>query len=341
MKNNITKDQKKDILERGKRNTGSQSKTTLEFNNAVEKIIEAMENNQGKWKKSWISVIPQNYLTKKPYKGFNGLFIPFLMGDKNHTSPYFLTFTQAKQLKGKVKKGATSYPVFFFKAYYQFSVKYKNGVTGSETVQAFNDKEAEKKVLELENVDKIIDLVNVNPFMTLHRVFNMDDIENIEIDENIGFNNSSIDDIDSFIESTGADIRNGANPYYELLGDYISMPPLNMFVDKENYYATKFHELTHWTGCEKRLNRENFNTSKKSDYAFEELVAELGSLFLSIKFGINTENCQHPEYIKSWIKSLKDNPKYIWKASSLAQKAVNYLEELNSKSSDFVVKKVA
>lgn len=310
-----------------------------EYNNAVEKIIVAMENNGNKWKKSWVSVIPQNFLTKKPYRGFNSLYLPLAMDKEGHTSPYFLTFVQAKQLKGKVKKGSKSYPVFFYQFYYQINVILKNGVGSRVTVKAFNDHEALKKASELSKVKEVVEIIDKNGFMIFHRVFNMDDIEGIDTSKDEAtYNNSSINDIDNFISSTGALIIGGLNPCYNLSLDIINMPSLNKFTTKENYYATLFHELTHWTGAKKRLNRDNFYSSSDKDYAFEELVAELGSLFFCMNFNVDTEDTQHPEYLKGWIRKLKDDPKYIWKASSLAQRAVSYSFDLSKSNDD---KKVA
>lgn len=261
-----------------------------EYNNAVEKIIVAMENNGNKWKKSWVSVIPQNFLTKKPYRGFNSLYLPLAMDEAGHTSPYFLTFAQAKQLKGKVKKGSKSYPVFFYQFYFTIEVVLKNGISSSVSIKAFNDIEALKKASEINNVKEVKEIIDKNGFMIFHRVFNMDDIEGIDTSKDeTTYNNSNINDIDNFISSTGA---------------------------------------------KKRLNRDNFYSSSDNDYAFEELVAELGSLFFCMKFNVDTEDTQHPEYLKSWIKKLKDDPKYIWKASSLAQRAVSYSFDLSKSNNE-------
>ena len=67
------------------------------------------------------------------------------------------------------------------------------------------------------------------------------------------------------------------------------------------------------------------------DYAFEELVAELGSAMAGSILGLSYEGLQHEEYIASWLEALKGDIKYIYDASKLAQKAVNYMIE-NSKS---------
>ena len=88
--------------------------------------------------------------------------------------------------------------------------------------------------------------------------------------------------------------------------------------------------MTHWTGHESRLNRKLKNHFGSKDYAFEELVAELGSAMAGALMGLPYEGLQHAEYIQSWIKSLRDNPNALFEASKLANKAVKYMID-NSK----------
>ena len=122
------------------------------------------------------------------------------------------------------------------------------------------------------------------------------------------------------------------------------MPPKETFIDTQDatasqgYYGTLFHELTHWTGHETRCNRNIRNSFGSEDYAFEELVAELGACFQSVKFGIEQQevNADHKKYIASWLKALKNDKKFIFKASAKANKSVNFLEALQE-----VDKKVA
>ena len=99
----------------------------------------------------------------------------------------------------------------------------------------------------------------------------------------------------------------------------------------ENYYAVLLHELTHWSGGEKRLNREFTGNQKLKAYAFEELIAELGSAFLCAQFDIKQQGRNdHIQYIKSWLVGLRNDKKYIFKASAQAQKAVEFLNQLNT-----------
>ena len=86
------------------------------------------------------------------------------------------------------------------------------------------------------------------------------------------------------------------------------------------------HELTHWTGHKSRLDRDKKGKFGDPLYAFEELVAELGAAFLCSSLGVSKEVREdHTKYIKSWLKALKDDKRAIFKASSQASKAVEYL----------------
>ncbi len=115
------------------------------------------------------------------------------------------------------------------------------------------------------------------------------------------------------------------------------MPPKDLFFDNgqsatENYYAVLLHELTHWTGGKTRLDREQVgHTTDEKKYAFEELIAELGSAFLCSHFRIKQHGREdHAMYIKSWLQALKNDKKFIFKAASQAQKAVDFLHGLAS-----------
>lgn len=104
------------------------------------------------------------------------------------------------------------------------------------------------------------------------------------------------------------------------------MPNKKYFKSIESYYATYFHELIHWTGLAQNLNRITTANKTSSEYAFEELVAELGAAFLSAHFNIFNENIEsNTAYIASWIQRLEHNPNTLWKAASHAQQAVDFL----------------
>ena len=105
------------------------------------------------------------------------------------------------------------------------------------------------------------------------------------------------------------------------------MPRIETFISSNAYYATLLHELTHWTGHKSRLDRLTHARFGSTDYAKEELVAELGAAFQCQLLGVTSEPMEnHAKYLNSWIKVLKEDKKAIFKASALAQKAVTLIE---------------
>ncbi len=136
---------------------------------------------------------------------------------------------------------------------------------------------------------------------------------------------------DRFFANTRADIRHGGNhAYYATEADRVQMPPFEFFKDAESYCSTLAHELTHWTKHPSRLDRD-FGRVKFGDtgYAREELVAEIGAAFLCCDLGITPEpRDDHAAYLDHWLKVLKADNRAIFQAASHAQRAVDYLHNL-------------
>jgi len=122
----------------------------------------------------------------------------------------------------------------------------------------------------------------------------------------------------------------GDAAFYAPSVDRIQLPNKGTFNSEANYYATAFHELVHWTGAKHRLDR-NLEKGRFGNpaYAFEELVAEMGAAFLCQDYGIQGE-LRHAGYIQSWLKALRDDSKAVFKAAALAQKAADYLNQLDA-----------
>ena len=110
--------------------------------------------------------------------------------------------------------------------------------------------------------------------------------------------------------------------YYSQKEDHVTIPPVTQYDKIDDYYATVFHELIHFTGP--RLGRDMSSGADKKNYAFEELVAEIGASMLCCHAGLDYSS-QHTAYIQSWLKLLGDDNKKFLKASSLANKAVKYI----------------
>lgn len=280
----------------------------------VQQMIDEMESGVGSWTKMWSAPngFPQNFLTKKEYRGFNFFYLSSVMERRGYKAPYFLTFNQVKEKGGQVNKGAKSIPVYFYK------------------MLSFNESMEDVKTGEDSLVSKTV------PLLREYRVFNIEDTTlEYELPTGETNNNERFARADKFIEDTGADIRYGGNrAFYTPNEDFIKVPELPYFNSSEDFYATTLHEITHWSGSSKRLDRLKMGSFGSKDYAFEELVAELGSVFLCSHLGISIENNQHPEYLASWIQKLRDDPQVLWRAASQAQQAFDYIRGLAENTED-------
>jgi antirestriction protein ArdC len=132
-------------------------------------------------------------------------------------------------------------------------------------------------------------------------------------------------DVQRFIDGTQAEIRHGGSRACFIPSlDFIQMPPRSAFVSIESYRATQLHELGHWSGHEKRLNRDLNNRFGSRAYAAEELIAELTSAFLCAHLRIAGE-LRHASYIDNWIALLKQDNRAVFTAASKASQAADFL----------------
>ncbi len=256
--------------------------------------------------------IPENPVTRNQYQGINILPLWFNQKSKALRSNQWASFKQWQQIGAKVKKGEKGSRIIFYKTL----IKEDQNDQG-ETEEA-----------------RI-------PMLRQYVVFNASQVEGYERQKQTSLpvtdNVKHLSTIDQFCENTGADIRcEEDEAYYSHRDDYINMPNSKLFLDTkhatatENYYATLLHELTHWTGASKRLNRPGIaGKVEKKDYAFEELIAELGCAFLCAKLNIKqSQPKDHALYIKSWLSALRDDKTFIFKASAQAAKATQHLNDL-------------
>lgn len=268
-------------------------------------IIKAMESGTAPWQKPWTGTVGGQFPLRsngQPYRGINILVLWMAADVKGYSSPYWFTFKQAKDLGASVRKSEKSQQVVKYGTFEK-----ENEDTGEKTslgyLKSYN-------VFNAEQIDGL-----------------PEDFKNIKTDaEDLG--TAANPTLDAFFTDVGAQIVTTDAPraYYSPQIDRIHMPPINTFHSANGYYGTLSHELTHWTGHAARLDRFNNDTSKQ-DYAFEELVAELGACFLCSDLGLTPDFQQSAAYIESWLKALKDDPKHIFKAATAAQKAFDLIKE--------------
>jgi antirestriction protein ArdC len=164
-------------------------------------------------------------------------------------------------------------------------------------------------------------------------VFHSGDVDGYErpVVERAPLPGDAADDIDAafdFALATGAVIRESehAGAFYSPGFDEITVPARDRWTDSHGTWSTLAHELVHWTGHKSRLDRDLKPRFDAEEYAFEELIAELGAAFTLAKVGRSTEpRADHAEYLKSWLRALKADPKLLWKAASAAEKAAEFI----------------
>ncbi len=279
-------------------------------------IIEALENGVRPWSEPMWKGADAPRLSMplrhngEAYKGINIVILWSMATKKNYVSPHWMTYKQAKELGGQVKKGEKSTPVF-----YAGKLKIEDDAAASA--------EEEEKFIH---------------YMKSYRVFNVEQIEDLPEKyyyrpapwpENPDLERMA--EVENFITKTGANICfGGDSAYYDPNSDSVSMPVLEDFKSASAYYAVLLHEITHWTGHKSRLDRGFAADGKYSeDYAFEELIAELGAAFLCADNGVMSDiRGDHARYIDGWLKILKEDKKAIFRAASKAQKAAEYLHGL-------------
>ena len=286
------------------------------YTRITDAIVSHLEAGVRPWQQPWSVGNASGRITRPlracgtPYRGVNVLSLWLAATEKGYSSPYWFTFNQAKDLGGFVKKGEH----------------------GSLVVYANSIKKTEKDDQGEEVEHDIF-------FMRGYKVFNAQQVEGlperftattpevIRPEERISF-------ADAFFRATGAEVKHGGTrAYYAVQSDYVQMPPFVSFKDRESYYSTLAHETAHWTKHPKRLNRDfDQKTWGDEGYAREELVAEIAAAFLCADRGLALEPREdHAAYLASWLTVLKNDKRAIFQAAAHAQKAADYLNELQPK----------
>ena len=305
------------------------------YQDITNQIVKMLQEGKVPWHNEWLQY-QIDFLTKRIYSGFNQLWLTLTMNFKRYKSPYWLGYKQVQKLKGKVKKGETGSRIYFFSRYIPCNVqkmcgncKEKKSCLKSDMIQATNKNE---KIKDINTVYKICE--DYEPMWKVilqsHVVFNIEQttLEIPNQTEEYMFDYSGIKKVLEGYTDIPPVLEGGTRAFYNRKEDYIGMPIKRLFFSEEAYYSTLFHELVHSTGYEKRLNRKSLYSIKGSEqYAFEELIAELGAMFLCLEAKIKNKRKieNSAAYIQSWIKVLQNNPDWIFKASRQAEKAVNYI----------------
>ena len=267
----------------------------------TERIIKQLEQGTIPWQKPWTGVRSGafNRVSKKPYSLINQ--------DILQKPGEYATFKQWKDLGGHIKKGAKAEMVGFWKII---------------DVEEKNDKgEIEKKKL---------------PLLRYYNVFHISQVEGVEpLKEKLNTEIEPIEEADriikEYVDREHITFKEciSDKAFYRPMTDTVVVPLKEQFKNTNSFYQVAFHEITHSTGAQKRLDRDIKELAPFGSeiYSKEELVAELGSAFLINKLGIASSKSftNSTAYIQSWLRVLKNDKKFIISASSRAEKAVKYI----------------
>ena len=281
----------------------------------ADQVIALMQGQVNNPKKRWdapfnnLNSRPTNAKTKAHFKGVNAMLTTFDTYFNEYKYCLYATKKQWASLGNVPKPGAKPIPIVFYKPMFRDSKIIKDAKVISGCILLYS------KSFNLAQTEGDY----TPPVFKTGKQY-------------------SVDAIDKFVKSTKVDLRHKEQGrcFYNPIGDYINMTSKINFKDTQeadatvHYYSTLFHELTHSTGHESRTGRIKKNSDKfgvRNEYAFEELVAELGSVLFGQQFGIEkTIRDNHIQYLNSWIKALKHDYTLIGDALAQSQKAVDYFQ---------------
>ena len=243
-------------------------------------IIEQIEKGVAPWKKNWKgdSMFPVR-ANGQPYSGINVLILWATAMKHNFSRSMWMTYKQAAELGGNVRKGEKSLAKVVYYNSFTFEKEQSDGSVSEETI----------------------------PTARWSAVFNVSQIENLPVrfyeDSEVNVINP-IEHAEDFFASVGATVKHGGDrAFYVPSQDFIQMPELKAFKDAESYYAVLAHETVHWTGVKARCDREFGKRFGDNAYASEELVAEIGAAFLAAELGLYAEPREdHAAYVANWLK---------------------------------------
>lgn len=285
----------------------------LDVHQAVtDQIIAAIEAGAGEWQMPWHRTgeglnRPVNIDTGNRYRGVNVIALWASAQMRGFSTGTWGTYRQWAARECQVRKGERASLIVFYKELDVTRDKADIGESEADTVM----------------------------FARASWVFNSEQVDGYQAEQPAPASSPAerIERAEHFIAATGADVRHGGTrAFYRHNDDFVQMPDIERFLGSatstatESYYSTLLHELTHWTGHEKRCNRQFGERFGDDAYAMEELVAELGSAFLCSDLGITAElRPDHAQYIDHWLKVMKADKKAVFTAAAQAAKAGDLL----------------
>lgn len=271
-----------------------------------DRLIQQLEEGTAPFQKPWVPgelQMPHNPTTGAAYRGSNA----FWLAMQGREDPRWMTYKQAQSVGAQVMKGEKGTRIEYWKFHDTIP---KKDTTGKPLIGADG-----RKVVTSIQLDR--------PRMFSATVFNAEQIQGLPKRESLAAEPwQRHERAEAVLKASAATIQHDQSDraFYRPSTDSIHLPGRASFPDADRYYSTALHELGHWTGHPRRLDRDLTGSFGSESYAKEELRAEISSLMVGSELGVGHEIGQHAAYVKSWIKALRDDPKEILRASRDADK---------------------
>ena len=289
------------------RSAGGKSRRTT-YDVITDRILALLEAGTVPWRQPWANVgHPRNLLSGHQYRGIN----VFMLSAASYSNPYWLTFKQAKDKGGSVRKGEHGYPVVYWQ---------------------WIDDEADDEPITTKN-----GRLKARCFCRYYTVFNVSQCDGIEAPPIDGSERPTnpipaCESIVAAMPNRPPINHGGDRACYQPRTDTVSMPERWQFASMERYYSVLFHELTHATGhpnrCNRKANWEDWAPFGSADYSREELVAEMGAAFLDAEAGIEPDTLDDSAaYIANWLRKLRNDNRCVVHAAAQAQRAADYIRD--------------
>lgn len=271
-------------------------------------IIARIERGVPPWRQPWVNSGDPSLPLRadgQPFSGSNAWLLAFAGAERGFSSPYWFTFRQALAIAAPVANGAKS----------SVAILYKTRVVDGGDDRPDDADASDAKVLR---------------YLKTYAVFNAEQLTDcpeaylsaprVDPEVRAAARHAVLDAVPAKLEIGGSMAAYLPGP------DLIRMPPPEAFNSVDDYLATLAHEAIHWSGGPRRLHRTFGKRFGDGAYAFEELVAELGSAAMGLRIGLRPQQLDsHVAYLAHWAKILKDRPAALLEASGHAQRAVDHL----------------
>lgn len=282
----------------------------------ADKFIAGLKEDGLDWKQGWNtdSIMPVNSDIGRKYRGMNRFNLAFVAMAKGYEDNRWYTFNQIRAGGFHLTRGSKGEKVEYW---YPYDTKEKKALTWDKYKELIAEGREQK------------DFILKSRFYT---VFNGDQIEGIperKIYVNEDVEPDRIITALSVSMNVPITLSRDGSAYYSLVKDTVYLPEHTSFHSTEEYNATALHELAHSTGHMSRLGRDQSGCFGTKEYAYEELVAEITSVFMSVHTGINAASMNmdnHKAYVNSWIEILEKSPEILGNAIKDADAATDYME---------------